>query len=112
MVDIIPHGNLKSHLSHALDHSSYLKALVKQLGKVTKDVDPEQGYASTLLNLNKRMLMSEKLLAKELGIKSGKVSAVGSKTGTAAGAVSTASIDSHMCTTLVLSSKERSRNFL
>jgi hypothetical protein len=69
MTEGIHHGNLKSYLSQAIDQTSLLKALTKQLGKVTHDVDPEQGYASTLLNLSKRMQMSERLLAKEVGIK-------------------------------------------
>ena len=113
MSDIVPHGNIQSYLSHALDESSYLKALVKQLGTVTKDVDPEQGYASTLLNLNKRMLMSENLLAKGLGIKLGKVSATKS-TGaeSSSKAVKSAGMEAHMCLPSFHNTKERSRNFL
>ena len=105
MADITPHGNLKSYMSHALDESSYLKALVKQLSTVTKDVDPEQGYATTLLNLNKRMLMSEKLLAKELGIKSDKMDH-------ASKAVKVAAVDIQIYLPLLCKSKERYHNFL
>jgi len=105
MADIIPHGNLKSYMSHTLDESSYLKALVKQLSTVTKDVDPEQGYATTLLNLNKRMLVSEKLLEKELGIKSGKIDH-------ASKAVKVAAFDIQICLPLFRKSQERYHNFL
>ncbi len=112
MADISQHGNLKSYLTHALDETSYLKALVKQLGTITKDVDPEQGYASTLLNLNKRMLMSEKLLAKEVGIKALKGSPSGSSSSSEAQDVKSASMGVQLPVIACYDLRQRTRNFL
>lgn len=112
MTDIVHHGNLKSYMSHALDESSYLKALVKQLGTITKDVDPEQGYASTLFNLNKRMLMSEKLLAKELGIKSTGHHSAQVKDTSAVQSLKSASFSAESSSLVSLTPIERLRNFL
>jgi hypothetical protein len=112
MADIVHHGNLKSYISHVLDDSSNLKALVKQLGSITKDVDPEQGYASTLLNLSKRMLMSEKLLAKELGIKLKESQSGPDQAPKSAEDVHTASFSLEHAVIASYNHTERSRNFL
>jgi hypothetical protein len=61
-------GDIRSYLLKIHEETPLIKSLVAELKTITRGVDPDEGYANTLMNLANRMQMNEAVLVKELGI--------------------------------------------